>query len=86
VASIDPGYAGPAALAKLYRFAADCREDPAVRTLATADRRDGAWGCRTVSRCNDVCPKDVRPRDGIAGLRRRLLADKLKAGGTRRVP
>jgi len=36
------------------------------------------WGCRTVGRCRDVCPKDVRPTDGIRGIRRRRLVQRLK--------
>lgn len=78
-------FTGPAALAKLYRFLADSREEPTARTLAAEDRREGMWGCRTIGRCVDVCPKEVRPRDGIAGLRRKLLAEKFK-GLLRRQP
>jgi succinate dehydrogenase / fumarate reductase, iron-sulfur subunit len=77
--SADENFTGPAALAKLHRFLADSREDRAVRTLDTENRREGMWGCRAIGRCVDVCPKDVRPRDGIAAVRRRLLADKFKS-------
>jgi succinate dehydrogenase / fumarate reductase iron-sulfur subunit len=42
------------------------------------DGPDGVWGCDTVFRCNDVCPKDVRPADGIAVLRRKIIAGKTK--------
>jgi succinate dehydrogenase / fumarate reductase iron-sulfur subunit len=76
--SADEEFTGPAALAKLYRFLSDSREDRATRTLEAEDRRGGMWGCRAVGRCVEVCPKEVRPRDGIAGVRRKLLADKFK--------
>jgi succinate dehydrogenase / fumarate reductase iron-sulfur subunit len=71
-------FAGPAALAKLYRFVEDSRESADARTLKPEDTEDGMWGCRTVGRCTDVCPKDVRPTDGIRGIRRRRLAQRFK--------
>ena len=32
------------------------------------------WGCHTITRCIDACPKNVRPTDGIEGVRRKLVA------------
>ena len=78
VASRDGRYVGPAALAKLYRFIKDPRDKRKWESLAKVDTPTGAWGCDTVFRCNDVCPKSVRPADGIEGLRRRLVAGRLK--------
>ena len=46
--------------------------------LARIDNPTGVWGCDTVFRCNDVCPKEVRPADGIEGLRRRMVVDRTK--------
>jgi succinate dehydrogenase / fumarate reductase iron-sulfur subunit len=77
-ASRDGRYAGPAALAKLYRFALDPRDARPYSALERVDGPDGVWGCDTVFRCNDVCPKDVRPADGIEGLRRKLVAGRTK--------
>jgi len=28
--------------------------------------------------CNEACPKDVRPADGIEALRRKLVVEKIK--------
>jgi succinate dehydrogenase / fumarate reductase iron-sulfur subunit len=78
VASRDGRYVGPAALAKLYRFIKDPRDKRKWASLAKVDTATGAWGCDTVFRCNDVCPKLVRPADGIEGIRRRLVAGRLK--------
>lgn len=69
----DPNYLGPAALAKMYRFVGDSRDHRPAEQLAEVDNSDGVWGCDTVFRCIDACPKDVRPTDGIAALRRRLI-------------
>ena len=45
----------------------------------------GAWGCHTITRCIQACPKNVRPTDGIEGVRRKLIWHKFKKvfAGTR---
>jgi succinate dehydrogenase / fumarate reductase iron-sulfur subunit len=73
-----PDFTGPAALAKLFRFLSDSRERRDGTTLEQEDSEMGAWGCHTITRCIAVCPKNVRPTDGITGLRRRLLAHRFK--------
>ena len=71
-------FAGPAALAKLYRFLTDSREQRDGTTLEQEDAHEGVWGCHTITRCIDACPKGVRPTDGIEGARRKLLVHKFK--------
>lgn len=72
-------FTGPAALAKLYRFLADSRDDRDNTTLQQEDAHEGVWGCHTITRCIEACPKQVRPTDGIEGLRRKLVTGKLKS-------
>jgi succinate dehydrogenase/fumarate reductase iron-sulfur protein len=69
----DPDYLGPAALAKLYRFVGDVRDRRENALLEKVDNPQGVWGCDTVFRCIDACPKEVRPTDGISALRRGLV-------------
>ena len=78
VASRDEQYLGPAALAKLYRLVRDPRDERPFSSLSKVNTEAGAWGCDTVFRCNEVCPKEVRPADGIEALRRRLIVEKIK--------
>jgi len=73
----DPDYVGPAALAKLERFMLDSRDERPVDFLDTVNDEKGIWGCDTVLRCIDACPKDVRPTDSIIGLRKQLVKHKL---------
>jgi succinate dehydrogenase / fumarate reductase iron-sulfur subunit len=75
--ALQEGFTGPAALAKLNRFLADSREQRGAETLDAENHHDGVWGCRTATRCIQVCPKEVRPFDGIAGVRRRLVMRRL---------
>ncbi len=74
----DPAFTGPAALAKLHRFLADSRDRRGGETFQPEDSEQGVWGCRTIMKCVDVCPKDVRPADGIRAVRRRLFVQRAK--------
>lgn len=74
----DEKYLGPAALAKLQRFVADPRDSRNDATLKIANTESGVWGCDTVFRCIDACPKNVRPTDGIEALRRNLVVRKFR--------
>ena len=69
----NPEYMGPAALAALARFENDSRDQRGGDSLKEASHDSGIWGCRSVFRCIDVCPRNVRPADGIAELRTRAL-------------
>ena len=78
VASRDERYLGPAALAKLYRLVRDPRDVRLFKNWSKVNTEGGVWGCDTVFKCNEVCPKDVRPADGIEALRRKLVLEKIK--------
>ncbi|CAK0773957.1 Succinate dehydrogenase iron-sulfur subunit [Gammaproteobacteria bacterium] len=77
VVARDDKYLGPAALLKLYRFLQDPRDHRDARVaLERVNNSQGVWGCDTVFRCVDSCPKEIRPTDGITGLRRQLFLSK----------
>ena len=69
---------GPAALAKLFRFIQDPRDQRELSTLDRLNNQNGIWGCDTLFHCIDACPKDVRPTDAIAGIRRKMIVYKIK--------
>ncbi len=75
----DGRYVGPAALAKLFRFMRDSRDLRSLSDVEHLNTEAGVWGCDTILSCIDACPKDVRPTDGIASVRRRLVGMKLRA-------
>jgi succinate dehydrogenase / fumarate reductase, iron-sulfur subunit len=68
----DPEYLGPAALAKLYRFYIDPREENGIERLKIADMPRGWWDCKFHGNCRRVCPKDVPPLIAIAKARELL--------------
>jgi succinate dehydrogenase / fumarate reductase iron-sulfur subunit len=78
VASRNERYLGPAALAKLYRFVKDPRDKRPFSNWSSVNTEAGVWGCDTIFKCNEVCPKNVRPADGIESLRRKLVVEKIK--------
>jgi succinate dehydrogenase / fumarate reductase iron-sulfur subunit len=78
VATRDERYLGPAALAKLFRFVRDPRDIRPFVNWSRINTEAGVWGCDTVFKCNEACPKDVRPADGIQALRRKLVIEKIK--------
>ncbi len=69
----NPDYMGPAALAALARFENDSRDRRGDESLKDVSDGRGVWGCRLVFRCIDVCPRKVRPADGIAELRTKAI-------------
>lgn len=78
VVTRDENYLGPAALAKLFRFVGDVRDRGHGETLDQINIESGTWGCDTVFKCVEACPKKVRPTDGIEALRRKTVVRKLK--------
>jgi len=68
----NPRYMGPAALAKLYRFRIDPREQQGAARLSSADRPDGWWACEFQTNCRRVCPKSVPPDMAIGHARQEL--------------
>ena len=68
---VDPGFIGPAALAKAYRFVGDPRDaehDERLKDLAEDEH--GIYDCTHCFNCIDACPKGVDPMSQIMRLRR----------------
>jgi succinate dehydrogenase / fumarate reductase iron-sulfur subunit len=82
-----PGYLGPAALAKLYRFHIDPREVRDGARLRAADNPNGWWACEFYSHCRQVCPKGVPPNLAIGQARQELTRQRGEdAAGRKRLP
>ena len=78
VIGFDEEYIGPAAIAKLFRFMRDTRDQRGTPFLEKVNSRSGVWNCRTIFRCIDACPKDIRPTDTIEALRRKMVFYRFK--------
>ena len=72
----DPGFVGPAALAKAYRFVGDPRDGQTrERLYDLAQDPNGIYECTHCFACIDACPKGVAPMDQIMRLRRAASDD-----------
>jgi succinate dehydrogenase iron-sulfur subunit len=73
---VDPGFIGPAALAKAYRFVGDPRDaDHKERLKDLSEDEQGIYDCTHCFSCIDACPKGVDPMSQIMRLRRRAGDD-----------
>jgi succinate dehydrogenase iron-sulfur subunit len=73
---VDPGFIGPAALAKAYRFVGDPRDARQKERLQDlAEDPYGIYDCTHCFNCIDACPKGVAPMSQIMRLRRVASAD-----------
>ncbi len=73
---VDPGFIGPAALAKAYRFVGDPRDaEHRERLLDLSEDPQGIYDCTHCFKCVQACPKDVNPMGQIMRLRRIAGAD-----------
>ncbi len=73
----NKNFLGPAILSKAYRFYADTRNERFREMLSKVDSLSGVWGCNTVFKCENVCPKDVPSTHAILNLRRGILGARL---------
>jgi len=73
---VDPGFIGPAALAKAYRFVGDPRDAEQYERLNDlAQDPQGIFDCTHCFKCVEACPKDVNPMGQIMRLRRIATSD-----------
>ncbi len=65
----DKKFPGPQALAQMYRYFIDNRDQGAEERLKIVDDKHGVWRCHFAGSCSKVCPKGVDPALGIQLLR-----------------
>jgi succinate dehydrogenase / fumarate reductase iron-sulfur subunit len=68
-----PDFPGPQALAWLYRFYADTRDQGEKERLEIVNKARGIWRCHFAGSCSQVCPKGVDPALAIQLLRRAVI-------------
>ncbi len=68
----NPDYAGPAALLRAFRYVYDSRDTATGSRLAGLDSGNGAWGCKTMWWCTDVCPKGIPVTRCIGQIKRAI--------------
>jgi len=72
ISRANPNYLGPAALLRAFRYINDSRDTATGGRLAQLDSDDGAWGCKTMWWCTDVCPKGIPVTKCIGQIKRAI--------------
>ncbi|MGZ3498032.1 MAG: succinate dehydrogenase/fumarate reductase iron-sulfur subunit [Vulcanimicrobiaceae bacterium] len=75
VVSVDPSFAGPAAIAYAYRFIEDVRDSKREERIAQISE-DYLWLCAHCYACS-YCPKHVDPNDRIVDVKRAAIKDRV---------
>jgi succinate dehydrogenase / fumarate reductase iron-sulfur subunit len=75
-------YLGPAALLRGFRYVADSRDTATGSRLAQLDNADGAWGCKSMWWCTDICPKSIPVTKSIAQIKRLIKEEEKKKAGS----
>jgi len=76
--AVDEDYLGPAVLNGAQRFIFDSRNQGSDGVLNHVNNNVGVQGCRTISRCTEVCPKDIRPSERIKEIKGRIVEYRLE--------
>jgi succinate dehydrogenase / fumarate reductase, iron-sulfur subunit len=72
----DADYLGPAALLRAFRYLFDSRDTARGSRLADLDSESGAWGCRMMRWCTDVCPKGIPVTKCITHIKKAIRQQK----------
>jgi succinate dehydrogenase / fumarate reductase iron-sulfur subunit len=65
-------YIGPAALVRAFRYLFDSRDEASDERMALLDHKDRAWGCQTMWKCTEVCPKEIPVTKQIGQIKKRI--------------
>jgi succinate dehydrogenase / fumarate reductase iron-sulfur subunit len=69
-------YVGPAALVRAFRSLFDSRDEGTAERIAMLDQKDGAWGCQTLWKCTEVCPKEIPVTKQIGRIKGKIYESK----------
>jgi succinate dehydrogenase / fumarate reductase iron-sulfur subunit len=73
----EENYMGPAALLKAYRFEVDSRDEAGKERMPRWNNERGIYRCHTIMNCQEACPKELSPTEGIQWLKKAAVRRKL---------
>jgi succinate dehydrogenase / fumarate reductase iron-sulfur subunit len=76
ISSQNQEYLGPAALLRAFRYLFDSRDQAETERLEILDREDGVWGCKTLWKCTEVCPKEIPVTRCLGKIKKRIYDSK----------
>ncbi len=69
-------YVGPAALVRAFRYLFDSRDEGSKERITLLDKEDGVWGCQTLWKCTEVCPKEIPVTKQIGQIKKHIYETK----------
>src|SRR5262249_41971163 len=76
--TLKPRYAGPMALHRALVVMVDPRDARRADRMQVVANETGAFGCRTLGNCRQVCPRGISPTHSIERLKRLAVIDQLR--------
>lgn len=76
--TLKPGYMGPMALHRALVVMVDPRDGRREDRMETVATEIGAFGCRTLGNCREVCPRGISPTQSIERLKRLAVFDQFR--------
>ena len=73
--TLNPRYVGPMALHRALAVMVDPRDGRRADRMTVVATEIGAFGCRTLGNCRDVCPRGISPTYSIERLKRLAVFD-----------
>ena len=76
--TLKPRYVGPMALHRALVVMVDPRDGRCADRMEVVANEVGAFGCRTLGNCRDVCPRGISPTHSIERLKRLAVWDQFR--------
>src|SRR5688572_7560343 len=76
--TLKPRYVGPMALHRALVVMVDPRDGRRADRMNVVATEAGAFGCRTLGNCRDVCPRGISPLRSIERLKRLAVWDQFR--------
>jgi succinate dehydrogenase / fumarate reductase iron-sulfur subunit len=72
ISSENENYLGPAALLRAFRYLFDSRDLGEKERIEILDHEDGVWGCKTLWKCTEVCPKEIPVTKCLGKIKKKI--------------
>lgn len=72
ISSQNERYLGPAALLRAFRYLFDGRDRGEEERIEILDNEDGIWGCKTLWKCTEVCPKEIPVTQCLGKIKKKI--------------
>jgi succinate dehydrogenase / fumarate reductase iron-sulfur subunit len=72
ISSQNREYLGPAALLRAFRYLFDNRDQGEKERIQILDNEEGIWGCKTLWKCTEVCPKEIPVTKCLGKIKKKI--------------